>query len=127
MVSTRQSSSVASSSSADAYGASGSGTLFNPGGKLLRSGPVASAPPPPTQDLPVAHVTQTAPQSLLDMPMEVLEKIFSYLGYKQVAHLRPVSNGRKAIRLPLLALNESLQWPSVVHWSGTEVLVGTYQ
>lgn len=29
--------------------------------------------------------------NLLDLPVEILEKIFSYLDYNTVAHLRPVS------------------------------------
>lgn len=28
---------------------------------------------------------------LLDMPIEILDKIFSYVGYKQCAHMRGVS------------------------------------
>lgn len=94
MVSTRQSSSASSSGTSDAYGGAstssgnnGGNNLFT-GGKLLRSGPVGPAIPPPQQEALVSSFTSQ--RSLLDMPIEVLEKIFSYLGYKQVAHLRPV-------------------------------------
>ena len=33
----------------------------------------------------------TSNLNLLDLPVEILEKIFSYLDYNTVAHLRPVS------------------------------------
>lgn len=93
MVSTRQSSSVASSSSSDSYGASTSGTqpeAHHWGGKVLRSGLSTGAAAPPSQDLAVVQVASDYSPQLLDMPPEVHEKIFSYLGFKQVAHLRQV-------------------------------------
>lgn len=32
------------------------------------------------------------PKNLLDLPIEMLEKIFSYVGYKKVSQLRLVSS-----------------------------------
>lgn len=30
---------------------------------------------------------------ILDLPVEILDKIFGYLGFNSIAHLRPVSKG----------------------------------
>lgn len=103
MVSTRQSSNIASSS--DSYVPAGSSTpevshsATQASGKVLRSG--LSAPPPPqfpstTSNKIVAvnaATLQPSTLNLLDLPHEILDKIFSFLEYKNVAHLRSVSLG----------------------------------
>lgn len=40
---------------------------------------------------PISDPPFTSNLNLLDLPVEVLEKILSYLDYNTVAHLRPVS------------------------------------
>lgn len=48
-----------------------------------------------------ASVSEPPPYSnlnLLDLPVEILEKIFSYLDYNTVAHLRPVSQNNENYR-----------------------------
>lgn len=111
MVSTRQSSNVASSG--DSYVGQANAPAetthqAHVGGKLLRSG--LSAPPPPPQlpsssnvsdvivATPAVPSTSARTLNLLDLPHEILEKIFSFLGYKNVAHLRPVSNEKNIFK-----------------------------
>lgn len=102
MVSTRQSSNIASSS--DSYVPAGSSAIEashstpHTGGKVLRSGLSASSQLPYTynhNELAVnakSGVTQPSSSlNLLDLPQEILDKIFGFLGYKNVAYLRPVN------------------------------------
>ncbi|XP_014479256.1 PREDICTED: F-box only protein 28 isoform X2 [Dinoponera quadriceps] len=98
MVSTRQSSNMGSSSSSGGSGGggggggSGSGSVsevveasslkkHQPGTTSAgsSSGGSTSESSPPVRNL-----------NLLNLPVEILEKIFGYLGYNTVAHLRPV-------------------------------------
>lgn len=85
MVSTRQSSNMGSSGG----GGGPVGEVGEPS-SLRKHQPVTSASAsnggttaesPPFRNL-----------NLLDLPVEILEKIFGYLGYNTVAHLRPVSS-----------------------------------
>ena len=116
MVSTRQSSNIASSN--ESYVSGGNATneashsnhsTPHNGGKLLRSGLSAPSMPPPSympstsnNEVAVANNNnnnnstpaqsqQTSTINLLDLPHEILDKIFSFLGYKNVAHLRLVN------------------------------------
>ncbi|KAK6644397.1 hypothetical protein RUM43_000664 [Polyplax serrata] len=121
MVSTRQSSNIASSG--DSYVPAGSSSLEaihstpHTGGKLLRSG--LSAPPPThlpcssNSELVLVNgasstiTQQPSTLNLLDLPHEILDKIFGFLGYKNVAHLRPVC--RQLDRVCQAILNSTFQ------------------
>ncbi|EFN79722.1 F-box only protein 28 isoform X2 [Harpegnathos saltator] len=87
MVSTRQSSNMGSSSSG---GGSGSGT----GGEVVEATSSLKKHQPGTaSNINNCSTTESPPVrnlNLLNLPVEILEKIFGYLGYNTVAHLRPV-------------------------------------
>lgn len=83
MVSTRQSSNMGGSNGGGpvAEGTDASSPRRHQSVAMANSysGPSVSDPPPFSN------------LNLLDLPVEILEKIFSYLDYNTVAHLRPVS------------------------------------
>lgn len=82
MVSTRQSSNMGNSGGGGPVGEVGE-TLplrkHQPVTTASTSNGGANAESPPVRSL-----------NLLDLPVEIIEKIFGYLGYNTVAHLRPV-------------------------------------
>lgn len=84
MVSTRQSSNMGSSSGNGGGGTSGeeasSLKKHQPGTAAGTSNGGSTTESPPVRNL-----------NLLNLPVEILEKIFGYLDYNTVAHLRPVS------------------------------------
>lgn len=86
MVSTRQSSN--SSTNAD-------GSIFVELGKNYDAGPSGSSRRNHQQPGLSASVTVSTGESslyinLLDLPVEILQKILGYLDYNTIAHLRPV-------------------------------------
>lgn len=83
MVSTRQSSSMGGSNgggpAAEVTDVNSSRRQQSVAMTSSYTGPSVSEPPPYSN------------LNLLDLPVEILDKIFSYLDYNTVAHLRPVS------------------------------------
>ncbi|XP_014599166.1 PREDICTED: F-box only protein 28 isoform X2 [Polistes canadensis] len=84
MVSTRQSSSMGAHN--------GGGTVND----IREVSPLrkhqASLPAGPSSASPTVTLPPICNLSLFDLPVEIIEKIFSYLSYNTVAHLRPVSH-----------------------------------
>ncbi|XP_024937584.1 F-box only protein 28 isoform X2 [Cephus cinctus] len=86
MVSTRQSSNMNSSSG----GAPIVGEVTAEPGPSRRNQTQAQAQASSSDIVSIVDSSPTCNLNLLDLPVEILEKIFSYLDYNIVAHLRPV-------------------------------------
>jgi len=79
MVSTRQSSNMGNNN--------GSGSV-----EVGEVGTLKKQQPVTTIDTSNIGSIESCNVNLLDLPVEVFEKIFSYLGFNTVAHMRLVSN-----------------------------------
>lgn len=119
MVSTRLMSSVSNGSAVEAS-SSGQGTSQDSGpAKFTRHSTVIATlasqsqsqqPAPSTSVIKEVDPNKWNPDQtvfLLDLPQEVIEKIFSFLSFKSVAHLRPVSH--EMDRICGLILNSTFQ------------------
>lgn len=83
MVSTRQSSNMGNGGGSGPVGEVGEAASLRKHHSVTTAGTSSgtTAESPPVRNL-----------NLLDLPVEILEKIFGYLGYNKVAHMRPVSS-----------------------------------
>lgn len=105
MVSTRQMSSVSNGSGGESSSQTSNSNNDSSPAKFTRHNTVIalasqsmSHPIPSTSKTVISYEQWIPDQSkpdqsvfLLDLPQEVLEKIFSFLSFKTIAHLRPVS------------------------------------
>lgn len=93
MVSTRLMSSVSGGSAGESSGQGTSSQDFGPAKFTRHSTVIATLASQSTVIRETDPYKSTSNQTifLLDLPQEVLEKIFSFLSFKNVAHLRPVN------------------------------------
>ncbi|XP_032687834.1 F-box only protein 28 isoform X2 [Odontomachus brunneus] len=94
MVSTRQSSNMGSSSGGGGNNGGGGGSGGGSVGEVVEASSLKKHQPGTAAGTSNGGSTAESPPvhnlNLLNLPVEILEKIFGYLGYNTVAHLRPV-------------------------------------